>query len=94
MTKLSAELRAYGAADEPTRKVIRQTLRRQHRRARERFWLSVLGLIAGFVVALSFLGVSAWLIHSGNGVGGTILGSFDIVALVGVFVYAQPSKDR
>lgn len=40
----------------------------------------------GFVIALAFLGVSAWLINGGHDTAGVILGSVDLVALVAVFV--------
>ena len=50
------------------------------------------GLVAGVVVALSFLFVSAWLISEGHGVEGTILGTVDLVSLVAVFVIGDVRK--
>ena len=44
------------------------------------------GLAAGFVVAVLFLIVSAWLIHNDHDIAGAVLGSFDLVALTAVFV--------
>jgi hypothetical protein len=44
------------------------------------------GMWFAFVIALSFLGVSGWLISGSHDVGGTILGSVDLVALVAVFI--------
>ena len=49
------------------------------------------GLAAGFVVALMFLGVAAWLIINGHEVAGAILGSFDLAALTAVFVLGHRS---
>jgi hypothetical protein len=53
---------------------------------RQEAYLAWAGLTTAFILALSFLGVSAWLIYSGFGVGGTILGTVDLVALVTVFI--------
>ena len=50
------------------------------------------GLVAGFIVALSFLAASVGLIASGSRVEGTILGTVDLVALAGVFVYGSVSR--
>ena len=67
----------------------------EHRRWRERTALQAQvarvkwGLAAGFSVAMSFLAVSGALIAQGHDVSGTILGTVDLVALVGVFVVRQ-----
>lgn len=53
---------------------------------RQETYLTWVGLAMAFTLALSFLGVSAWLIYSGHEVGGTILGTVDLVALVTVFI--------
>jgi hypothetical protein len=53
---------------------------------RQEVYLAWAGLISAFVLALSFLGVSAWLIFAGHEVSGTILGTVDLVALVTVFI--------
>ena len=53
---------------------------------RQETYLTWAGLTAAFTLALSFLGVSAWLIYYGHEVGGTILGTVDLVALVTVFI--------
>ena len=42
---------------------------------RQETYLAWAGLISAFILALSFLGVSAWLIFAGHEVGGTVLGS-------------------
>ncbi len=48
-----------------------------------------MGLAAGFAVAVLFLIVSAWLIYNGHDIAGTVLGSFDLVALTAVFVLGR-----
>lgn len=53
---------------------------------RQETYLTWTGLIMAFILALSFLAVSAWLINSGNAVSGTIIGTVDLVALVTVFI--------
>lgn len=83
---LPPELAAYAAANDVTRAALDRALTRQYRLKRQKYWLNVLGLITGLIVALSFLGVSAWLIDGDHTVAGTILGSVDLVALVTVFV--------
>lgn len=45
------------------------------------------GLWAGFIVALCALGGAVFLVYTGHGVYGAILGSVDIVSLASVFVY-------
>lgn len=51
-----------------------------------------LGLICGFVVALSFLAASLFLITKGFELGGTILGTVDLVALVSAFIYGTIAR--
>jgi hypothetical protein len=59
----------------------------QHRRSLDKgdMFLGFFGPTLGFMVVLAFLGVSAWLISSGFGVEGTVLGSVDIATLAAVF---------
>lgn len=70
----------------------------QHRMSLERFALrsdwarSFAGLVAGLIVALLFLYVSWDLISTGHDLAGTALGTVDIVALVGVFIYGDVSR--
>ena len=52
--------------------------------------LAYLGPILGFIVVLSFLGVSAWLINNGHNTAGSLLGVVDIVSLASVFVLGNP----
>jgi len=47
---------------------------------------SLLGVTAGFLIAIFFLLASWDLIKNGHEVAGTILGTIDLVALVAVFV--------
>jgi uncharacterized membrane protein len=53
---------------------------------------SNLGLVAGLIIALAFLGVSYLLIDHGHETAGAVLGTIDIVGLVGVFVYGTISR--
>lgn len=55
-----------------------------------RITLAYLGPVLGFIVVLSFLGVSAWLINGDHDIAGTFLGVVDIVSLAGVFVLGNP----
>jgi uncharacterized membrane protein len=50
------------------------------------------GLVAGLVVALTALIIAGILIYTGHDVAGTIVGSLDLVALVGVFVYGSLNR--
>lgn len=49
-------------------------------------FLSRLGMASAFVLALVFLGAAVWLVLAGHEVAGTVLGSFDLVALASVFI--------
>lgn len=51
------------------------------------------GLVAGFVVAVLFLAVAAWLIDGGHAIAGVVLGTVDLVALTAVFVLGRRSDD-
>ena len=50
------------------------------------------GLAAGFVVAMTGLGVSYYLIATGSGVAGAIVTGVDLVSLAGAFVYGTASR--
>ena len=52
------------------------------------------GQLFGFITAMSFLLVSGILGYSGHEVGGTILGTVDLVALVTVFVLGRSSQRK
>ncbi len=53
-----------------------------------------IGLVFGFIITISFLVVSAYLILKGFETSGTILGTCDLVALAGVFVYGSKQKTK
>lgn len=61
----------------------------RHRMDAQQSRRASMGLAAGFVVAVLFLVVSAWLINNGHDVAGAVLGSFDLVALTAVFVLGR-----
>lgn len=63
----------------------------QHRRELDKtdMRLSFYGPALGFIVVLAFLGVAAWLINSGFGLEGTVLGSVDIASLAAVFAIGK-----
>jgi uncharacterized membrane protein len=50
------------------------------------------GVVAGFLVALAFLGGSVFLVFTGHTQAGVIVGSLDLVGLVSVFVYGTISR--
>lgn len=52
------------------------------------------GLVAGFIVALAGLAASFFMIDGGHEVAGVIVGTTDIVGLVGVFIYGTVSRRR
>jgi uncharacterized membrane protein len=52
-----------------------------------------IGQISALVIALSFLGCATFLIASGFGVAGTILGTVDLVALAGIFLATTKSGE-
>jgi len=47
------------------------------------------GQLFAFIIALVFLGVSAWLIYTGHDVAGTVIGTTDLVALATVFIIGR-----
>lgn len=51
------------------------------------------GQFFAFIIALSFLAASTYLINTGKGIYGTILGGVDIVALVYVFINGKKEKE-
>ncbi|MDI9364060.1 MAG: DUF2335 domain-containing protein [Flavobacterium sp.] len=70
----------------------------RHRMERERTVMdeeirqSKSGQLYGFIIAMAFLIVSGFLIYSGHDVSGTIIGTIDLVALVGVFALGKLTK--
>lgn len=63
-----------------------ELVRHQMQLDRREQYLSWAGLASAFVLAVAFLGCSTWLIANNHGWEGTVLGTFDIVALVAIFV--------
>jgi len=53
---------------------------------------SLLGLIFGFTITLSFLVGSVYLIAGGQQIAGTVIGTLDLVSLVSVFVIGTKQK--
>jgi hypothetical protein len=53
---------------------------------RQETYLAWAGIFGAFTITLAFLIVSAWVISIGHEVGGTILGTVDLVALSTVFI--------
>ena len=86
-------LRAYGeiSPDLVERIVTASEEERSHRHQMDRKHSSraSMGLAAGFLIAVLFLVVSAWLIGDGHEVAGAVIGSFDLVALTAVFVLGR-----
>ncbi len=70
----------------------------KHRRRMETYALewgnyrSFAGLVAGLIIALAFLWASYQLIQDGHDFAGTILGTVDLAALVGAFIYGSQSR--
>jgi hypothetical protein len=77
-----------GASEQLFQEYLLQ-LRHQRRMQAAKMALAFFGPILGFLIALSFLGISAWLIHQGHGLEGTALGVIDIVGLAGVFALGR-----
>jgi uncharacterized membrane protein len=56
--------------------------------------LSQRGQIFGFVIAICFLIAATFLVYTGHGIEGTIIGSTDLVALVAVFVIGKKTSSE
>lgn len=52
------------------------------------------GLVAGVGVAISFLVAAVIMVLNGQPAAGTVIGTVDIVSLVGVFVYGNQSRRK
>lgn len=50
------------------------------------------GLVTGFTIGVVIIVLSFFLILYGHDVSGTVLGSIDLVSLVGVFVYGRSKR--
>lgn len=82
-------LQVYAGADEQTRALIQQELDRIDALEQRDLELNSRGLLYGVVVTLAFLAACVYLVASGHGVEGTILGVVFILALVSVLAVGR-----
>jgi uncharacterized membrane protein len=82
-------LEVYARADPDTREIIKTELDRVDELNRREADLNSRGLNYGVIVTLAFLAACVFLISSGHGVEGTILGVIFILALVTIFVVGR-----
>lgn len=82
-------LQVYAEADEQTRAVIEKELDRIDTLDQRDAQLSARGLNYGVVVTLAFLAACVYLIASGHGVEGTVLGVIFIGALVAILAVGR-----
>lgn len=75
-------LQVYAQADEQTRSVIEKELDRIDALDQRDAQLNARGLNYGVIVTLAFLAACVYLIASGHGVEGTVLGVIFLAALV------------
>lgn len=77
-------LQVYAEADAQTRDVIEKELDRIDALDRRELQLNARGLTYGVIVTLAFLTACVFLVASGNGIEGTVLGVVFIFGLVAV----------
>lgn len=82
-------LQVYASADEQTRSMIEKELDRVDALDRRDAQLNARGLNYGLVVTLAFLAACVYLIASGHGVEGTVLGVMFIAALVTILAVGR-----
>jgi hypothetical protein len=82
-------LQVYAEADEQTRAVIEKELDRIDMLDRRDADLNSRGLNYGVFVTLAFLAACVYLIASGHGVEGTVLGVMFIAALVAILAVGR-----
>lgn len=82
-------LQVFADADEQTRALIQTELDRVDALEKRDLELHARGLTYGVVVTLAFLAACVYLVASGHGVEGTILGVVFIVALVSVLAVGR-----
>lgn len=82
-------LQVYAQADEQTRALIQQELDRIDALEKRDLELNSRGLTYGVVVTLVFLAACVFLVASGHGVEGTILGVVFIAALVSILAVGR-----
>jgi uncharacterized membrane protein len=74
--------------------MVQEEQRHLHYVERAEVSLTRRGQLFGFIIAISFLVVSAVLVTLGHTVAGTVIGSVDLVALTTVFVAGRRSQDN
>jgi uncharacterized membrane protein len=82
-------LEVYAAADDQTRAVIEKELDRVDALDNREVDLNGRTLNYGIIVTLAFLAACVYLIATGHGAEGTILGVIFIVALMAIFVVGR-----
>jgi len=82
-------LQVYAEADPQTRAVIEKELDRIDQLDQRDAQLNARGLNYGVVVTLAFLFACVYLIATGHGVEGTVLGVFFIAALVAILAVGR-----
>jgi hypothetical protein len=82
-------LEVYAEADAETRTVIEKELDRIDALDRRHAALNARGLTYGVVVTLAFLGACVYLIATGHGIEGTVLGVMFIIGLVTILAVGR-----
>lgn len=82
-------LQVYAEADEQTRAVIEKELDRIDALDRRDAQLNARGLMYGVVVTLAFLAACVYLVATGHGVEGTVLGVVFISGLVAILAMGR-----
>ena len=88
---------APGAAERIIKMAEAQSLHRQDiesRVVRSDIRNSILGVLFGFIIALTALALSAFSIYLGHAVEGTIIGTGGLSGLASVFVYGTRSRKK
>ena len=82
-------LQVYAEADAETRTVIEKELDRINDLDRRHASLNSQGLLYGVIITLAFLAACVYLIATGNGIEGTVLGVMFIVGLVAILAVGR-----
>ncbi|HEX6759555.1 MAG TPA: hypothetical protein VF086_14270 [Propionibacteriaceae bacterium] len=82
-------LQVYAEADAETRAVIEKELDRIAALDQREVRLNARGLNYGVVITLAFLAACVYLIATGHGVEGTVLGVIFIIGLVAVIAFGR-----
>ena len=68
---------------------LRQQVRHRHRLEVAESRRETLSLVLAFLIAVSFLSASAWLISGGHEVAGSVVATVDLVALTTAFIVGR-----